>query len=122
MRNSIAFGWRVAVRTTLLQLGATAVAALCATGWGASAALAVLIGGIIIASGYWLAARRAFGRRVVAPTAALGAIVLGQVIKWVWIGVTLVVTIGSGLFPPLAVLIGVAVALVSQLGGLLFEH
>lgn len=122
MRNTIAFGWRVAVRTTLVQIGATVVAALCALGWGAPTASAVLVGGIIIASGYWLAARRAFGRRVMAPTAALGAVVLGQVIKWVWIGLALVIAIGSGLLPPLGVLIGVLVALVSQLGGLLFRH
>lgn len=121
MRNSIAYGWRVAVRTTLLQIGATVVAAVCALGWGALAASAVLIGGIIIASGYWLAARRAFGRRVVTPTVALGAVVFGQVLKWVWVGIALVIAIGSGL-PPLAILIGVLVALVSQLGGLLFRH
>ena len=122
MRNSLASGWRVAQLTVLLQLAATAVVALAMAGSGTRMLVAVLVGGVLIASGNLLFAWRLFGRRVQAAAGALGSALVGQLLRWLWIGLGLVVIISSGVLPPIGVLIGAIVALVSQLGGLLFKH
>ena len=64
MRNSIAYGWQVAVRTVLLQIGTTLVVSLIATTFGWHTGLAALAGGLIVAAGNMLFAIRLFGRGV----------------------------------------------------------
>lgn len=93
MRNSIAHGWRVALRTTALQTGATVLAALAATGWGWRAGLAALAGGLIICAGNLLFALRMFGRGVVPVRSAMRAAYAAEVLKWIWLCAALYVAI-----------------------------
>lgn len=122
MRNSLATGWRVALLTVLLQLAATAVVALLLIGGGATMAYGALAGGIVIASGNLLFAWRLLGRRVKPAGGVLGAALLGQLLRWIWIGGGLLLAMSSARFAPIGVLAGAAAALLSQLGGLLFKH
>lgn len=122
MRNSLASGRRVALLTVLLQLAATVVVALAMAGQGWPMLLAVLVGGFLIATGNLLFAWRLFGRRVQAAAGALGSALMGQLLRWMWIGLGLVIVISSDVVPPVGVLVGAIVALVAQLGGLLFKH
>ncbi len=85
MRNSIAHGWSVAMRTAALQIGATLAVSLAAAGFGWRAGLAALVGGASIAAGSVLFALRAFGRGVVPARSALRAVYAAEALKWVWL-------------------------------------
>jgi F0F1-type ATP synthase assembly protein I len=85
VRNSIAHGWRVALRTVGLQIGATLLVALAATGFNWRAGLAALLGGLIISAGNLLFAVRMFGRGVVPVQSAMRSAYAAQVLKWVWL-------------------------------------
>lgn len=121
MRNSLASGRRVALRTVLLQGIATVAIAVILVAAGSTKAWGVLVGGGIIASGNLILTWRLFGRRVKTAGSTLGSVLLGQVLRWMWIGGGLVLAMASG-FDPVGVLIGAAVALLAQLGGLLIEQ
>ncbi len=121
MRNSLASGRRVALLTVLLQGAVVAVIALIFAVAGSAKVWGVLVGGGIIASGNLIFAWRLFGRRVRTAGSALGSALLGQFLRWIWIGGGLVLVMANG-FDPVGVLIGAAVALLAHLGGLLIKH
>lgn len=93
MRNSIAHGWHVAVRTATLQLGASFATALVAGAFGWRIALAAFAGGLIVAAGNVLFALRMFGRGVVPARAALRSAYAAEVLKWCWLCAALYVAI-----------------------------
>lgn len=94
LRNSIAYGWRVASRTAALQVGATLVVTLVASAaFGTRAGVAALCGGVIVAAGTLLFALRMFGRGVTPARSALRSAYAGQVLKWFWLCATLYLAI-----------------------------
>lgn len=113
MRNSIAHGRRVALRTTLLQIGATFVVALIAILFSRQDAWAALIGGLIIAAGNGLFALRLFGRGVEAARDALRSAYAAEVLKWLWLCVALFVAIAVLKLPFPGLIAGVMTAQLS---------
>jgi len=113
VRNSIAHGWRVAVRTTLLQSGASCVAAAVAAAWGWRTGLAAFVGGLVIAAGNVLFALRLFGRGVVPVRTAMRAAYAAEVLKWMWICAALYLSIAVLKLPFPGLIAGVLVAQLS---------
>lgn len=113
VRNSIAHGWRVAVRTTLLQTGASFGAAAVAAAWGWRTGLAALVGGLVIAAGNMLFALRLFGRGVVPVRAAVRSAYAAEVLKWLWLCAALWLAIAVLGLPFPGLIAGVMVAQVS---------
>lgn len=93
MRNSIAYGWQVAVRTVLLQIGTTLVVALIATTFGWHTGLAAFVGGAIVAAGNMLFALRLFGRGVASARNVLRSAYAAEVLKWLWLCLALYLAI-----------------------------
>ncbi len=93
MRNSIAHGWQVAVRTVLLQIGATLAVALVAAAFGWRHGLAALAGGAIVAAGNLLFALRLFGRGVASARNVLRSAYAAEVLKWLWLCLALYLAI-----------------------------
>ena len=110
MRNSIAFGWRVAVRTTLFQIGVTVVVALVASMYGWWTGLATFAGGAIIAVGNWLFAMRLFGRGVAPARDALRSAYAAEVLKWFWLCLALTLAIAVLKLPFAGLIAGVLAA------------
>lgn len=110
MRNSIAHGRRVALRTTLLQIGATVMVALIATTFSWQQAVAALVGGLIIAAGSGLFALRLFGPGVMAARDALRSAYAAEVLKWLWLCVALFVAIAVFKLPFPGLIAGVIAA------------
>lgn len=113
MRNSIAHGWRIAVRTTLLQTGATlAVAAVAGVfGWGI--ALAAGVGGMTVAAGNLLFALRLFGRGVAPARSVLRSAYAAEVLKWLWLCLMLYLAIAVWKLPFPGLIAGILAAQVS---------
>jgi F0F1-type ATP synthase assembly protein I len=93
VRNSIAHGWHVAIRTATLQLGASFATALVALAFGWRIALAAFAGGLIVAAGNVLFALRMFGRGVVPARMALRSAYAAELLKWCWLCAALYVAI-----------------------------
>lgn len=110
MRNSIAYGWRVAVRTTLLQIGATVLVAAIASMYGLRIGLATLAGGAIIAIGNWLFAARLFGQGVAPARKALHSAYAAEVLKWFWLCLALYMAIAVFKMPFIGLIAGVLAA------------
>lgn len=113
MRNSIAHGWNVALRTVALQIGATLVAALAATGFGWRAGLAALTGGTLVSAGNLLFALRMFGRGVTPARNALRSVYAAEALKWVWLCATLYVAIAVWKLPFPGLIAGILAAQVA---------
>ncbi len=110
MRNSIAHGWRIANRTTLLQLGAAIAAAAVCAPFGARAAVAALAGGVIIALGSWLFALRLYGQGIATARNVLRSAWLAQLVKWLWLCAALYVAIAVVKLPFPGLIVGVMAA------------
>ena len=110
MRNSIAYGWRVAVRTTLLQIGVTLVVALIALMYGWRIGAAAFAGGAIIAIGNGLFALRLFGRGVAPARDALRSAYAAEVIKWFWLCLALTLAIAVLKLPFVGLITGILAA------------
>jgi F0F1-type ATP synthase assembly protein I len=110
VRNSIAHGWHVAVRTAILQFGATLVVAAAATGFGVRVALAALAGGTVVSMGNILFAVRAFGWRVVPARTALRSAYAAEALKWVWLFATLYLAIAVWKLPFAGLIAGILAA------------
>jgi ATP synthase protein I len=106
--------YRLVVRVVLLQAGcAVLVASLFLVFRGASAALAALVGGLIVAAGSAVFGWRAF-RPGVAGAATLGtAMYAGVALKWLWFVLALYVALARLKLEAAPLLIGMVVA---QLG------
>ena len=113
VRNSIAHGWRVAVRTTLLQTTASFAVAAVAAAWGWRMGLAALAGGLIIAAGNMLFALRLFGRGVVPVRTAVRSAYAGEVLKWLWVCAALYLAIAVLKMPFPGLIAGLLAAQVS---------
>ncbi len=110
MRNSIAHGWRVAVRTALLQIGVTLVVALVASIYGWRIGSATFVGGAIIAIGNGLFALRLFGRGVAPTRDVLRSAYAAEVIKWFWLCLALTLAIAVLKLPFAGLIAGVLAA------------
>jgi F0F1-type ATP synthase assembly protein I len=110
VRNSIAYGWRVAVRTTLLQIGATLVVASALSIFDVRIGLATLAGGAIIAIGNWVFAMRLFGRGVAPARSALRSAYMAEVLKWFWLCLALYLAIAVFRLPFAGLIAGVLAA------------
>jgi F0F1-type ATP synthase assembly protein I len=106
--------YRLVVRVVLLQAGcAVLVASVFLVFRGASAALAALVGGLIVAAGSAVFGWRAF-RSGVAGAATLGtAMYAGVALKWLWFVLALYVALARLKLEAAPLLIGMVVA---QLG------
>jgi F0F1-type ATP synthase assembly protein I len=93
MRNSIAHGWGIANRTTLLQICAALIAAAICAPFGMQYAVAALVGGVIIALGSWLFALRLYGLGITSARKVLRSAWLAQMVKWLWLCTALYVAI-----------------------------
>ncbi|MFC4819751.1 ATP synthase subunit I [Dokdonella ginsengisoli] len=113
MRNSIAHGWHMALRTALLQVGASLVTALAATPWGWRAGAAAAIGGLIIAAGNGLFALRLFGRGVVPARSALRSAYAAEALKWFWLCAMLYLAIAVWKLPFPGLIAGILAAQVA---------
>jgi F0F1-type ATP synthase assembly protein I len=107
-------GYRLVVRVVLLQAGcAVLVASVFLVLRGASAALAALVGGLIVAAGSGVFGWRAF-RPGVAGAVTLGtAMYVGAALKWLWFALALYVALARLKLEAAPLLIGVVTA---QLG------
>ena len=110
MRNSIAHGWRVAVRTTLLQIGVTLLVALIASIFDLRIGLATLAGGAIIAIGNMVFAVRLFGRGVAPARSALRSAYAAEGFKWFWLCLALYIAIAVLKLPFAGLIAGVLAA------------
>lgn len=110
MRNSIANGRRVAVRTALLQIGVTLVAALIASMLGWRIGMATLAGGAIIAIGNGLFAIRLFRRGVAPARNVLHSVYAAEIIKWFWLLLALTLAIAVLKLPFVGLVTGILAA------------
>jgi F0F1-type ATP synthase assembly protein I len=110
VRNSIAHGWSVATRTAALQIGATFVVALAATGYGWRVGMAALTGGIILSAGNILFALRLFGRGVTPARNALRSVYAAELLKWIWLCATLYLAIAVWKLPFPGLIAGILAA------------
>lgn len=113
MRNSIAHGWNVALRTVALQGGATIATVLAATPFGWRAGLAALVGGSIVAIGNLVFALRLFGRGVAPARSALRSAYAAEVLKWFWLCAALYVAIAVFKLPFPGLVAGILAAQVA---------
>ena len=120
MSDVLVRSYRLVVRLVLLQAGCAVLAACAVFAFkGASAGLAALAGGLIVAAGTAVLGWRAF-KPGIAGAATLGtAMYAGVALKWMWIALALYVAIARlklGV-PPL--LIGMVVAQLGYWAGLM---
>jgi len=113
--NSVDAGRRLMLRAALYPLVAIAVAAAGALLLGPKYALAVLLTGLGTVLGGWLAARTALGGGVQAASAAVFRLVLAMVFKVVLIIVALVLGFALWRLPPLGLMAGIVIGLISQM-------
>lgn len=117
MHNPLTGTRRSAFRLLGLQAVVVAAFALAALAFGTHAALAVAIGGAAVLLGNALLAWRALGGGVRGAGPALVRVLGGVALKWLVVLGALSLALASGLLPPLALLVGVAVALATGLLG-----
>ena len=110
MLNSATAGWRLALRVVASQAIATlATAAACST-IGPRAALAALVGGGAMTLGSLVAAWGAFGGGVAGAGVALGRLLLGTALKWMFAIVGLYLAMAVWKLPAVPALAGAAMA------------
>lgn len=103
----------MALRTALLQVGASLVTALAATPWGWRAGAAALVGGLTIAAGNALFALRLFGRGVVPARSALRSAYAAEALKWFWLCAMLYLAIAVWKLPFPGLIAGILAAQVA---------
>lgn len=103
----------MALRTALLQVGASLVTALAATAWGWRAGAAALVGGSIIAAGNGLFALRLFGRGVIPARSALHSAYAAEALKWFWLCAMLYLAIAVWKLPFPGLIAGILAAQVA---------
>ena len=108
-------GRRLARRTAAWQAGTTALLALALLSQGASHAVAAAVGGAAILFGSALAARLMVGGGVMPANAVMARWFAGVVLKLALVFTVLLLGLGAWRLPPLALLAGIVVALLTQL-------
>jgi F0F1-type ATP synthase assembly protein I len=120
MSDALAPGYRLVVRIVLLQTGcAVLVASLFLVFKSASAGLAALTGGLIVALGSALLGWRAF-KPGVAGAAVLGtAMYAGVALKWLWFALALYMALARLKLEAAPLLIGIVATQLGYWVGLL---
>lgn len=120
MSDVLVRGKRLVVRVVLLQAGCALVVASVFLGFGgASAAVAALAGGLIVAAGSAVLGWRAF-KPGIAGAATLGmAMFTGVALKWLWFALALYVALAHLRLDVAPLLVGMAAAQVGYWVGLL---
>jgi ATP synthase protein I len=110
--QSLALGRRLARKAALLQLAAGALtAAITGPVWGLAAAAGVLSGAAAAALGTATMARVALGGGIQPASVIYLRMVGGMLLKWLLVGLLLYLALARWRFPPLAVLSGLALAM-----------
>ena len=120
MTDVLVRGKRLVVRVILLQAGcALSVASVYLVSKGASAGLAALAGGLIVAAGSAVLGWRAF-KPGIADAATLGtAMYAGVALKWLWFVLALYAAIARLKLEVAPLLVGMAVAQLGYWAGLI---
>lgn len=103
-------GRRLALRATVFQAGATALAALALLPHGMPSALGALTGGGALVAGSAVAALLALGGGVQPAGAAIARLLVGVVLKWVVVLAIFVFGMAGLGLPPLPMLAGLLAA------------
>ena len=118
MQNSIAAGRRLALRVVLAQAGATLLIAAGFLLGGWHSALGVLAGGGVVTLGTAMLALRMFAAGPSTAGTVLARMIVGNLLKWIVIGVGLYLLLAKAGLPGGPVIAGVIAALLPQLLGL----
>ena len=118
MQNSIAAGRRLALRVVLAQAGATLLMAAGFSLGGWQPALGVLAGGGVVTLGTSLLALRMFAAGPSTAGTVLARMIVGNLLKWIVIGIGLYLLLAKAGLPGGPVIAGVIAALLPQLLGL----
>ena len=118
MQNSIAAGRRLALRVVLAQAGATLLVAAGFLLGGWQSALGVLAGGGVVTLGTAMLALRMFAAGPSTAGTVLARMIVGNLLKWIVIGVGLYLLLAKAGLPGGPVIAGVIAALLPQLLGL----
>jgi ATP synthase protein I len=114
MSDVLVRGYRLVVRVVLLQAGcAVLTASVFLVLRGASAGLAALVGGLIVAAGSAVFGWRAFKPGVAGAAVLSAAMYTGVALKWLWFVLALYIALARLKLEAPPLLIGVVVA---QLG------
>lgn len=112
MSHSLAVGRRLARKAALLQLAAGALAAAIAGPvWGLPQAAGAFAGAGAAAAGTFGMARLALGGGIQPARVVYLRMLAGMLVKWLLVGVLLWLAIARWRLPPLAVLAGLAAAM-----------
>ena len=96
----------------MLQLASGVLAATIAGAvWGGPAAAGAFVGAAAAAAGTWGMARLALGGGIQPARVVYLRMLAGTLLKWLLVGVLLWLAIAKGRFPPLAVIAGLALAM-----------
>jgi len=110
--NTLAAGRQFARKAALLQLGAGVLAAAVAgLAWGAGHAAGAFTGAAAAALGTTGLARVALGGGIQPARVIYLRMLAGMLVKWLLVGVLLWLAMARWRFPPLAVLAGLALAM-----------
>ena len=120
MSDVLVRGKRLVVRVVLLQAGCGLVVACVYLGFsGATAGLAALVGGLIVAAGSAVLGWRAF-KPGIAGAATLGtAMYIGVALKWLWFMLALYVAFARLQLEAAPLLVGMVAAQLGYLVGLI---
>ena len=118
MLNSIAAGRRLALRVVLAQAGVTLLAAAGFSLAGWRSGFGVLAGGGVVVLGTAVLALRMFATGPTGAGEALARMIVGNLLKWIVIGVGLYVVLAKVGLPGGPVIAGVIAALLPQLLGM----
>ena len=111
MSDVLARAKRLVVRVVLLQAGCALLAASVFLVFkGASAGLAALVGGLIVAAGSAVFGWRAFKPGIAGGAALTAAMYAGVVLKWLWFALALYLAFARLKLDAPALLIGMVVA------------
>lgn len=120
MQDSLVAGRRTAVRLAAIQAAITVAVALAFLVQSTASALAALVGGGSVSLGTALMGWRAFRGGVAPAGVALLRLAGGLALKWLVIGLAVMITLTRTELPPLPMLAGLGAALVGfVLGGLM---
>lgn len=112
MSHSLAVGRRLARKAAMLQLVAGVLAAgVAGLAWGTPQAAGALAGASAAALGTAGMARLALGGGIQPARVVYLRLLAGMLVKWLLVGVLLYLAMAQWRFPPLAVLSGLALAM-----------
>ena len=119
MNEVLSRGKRTVVRVVLLQAGCAAlVASVFLVFKGASAAVAALVGGLIVAAGSAVFGWRVFKPGIAGGATLTAAMYVGVALKWLWFALALYLAIARLKLDAAPLLIGVVVAQLGYWAGL----